>query len=214
MVAQRTVHYLFGEFFSKQIRLKDKHRFLLGSILPDAYADPHDRDITHYKVKTDSHTYFNFSGFKEQYCELILKDDLYLGYYMHLVEDAFYRQFIYSSGFKTPSSQEEVAVLHNDYHILNSYIVSKYNIQNTLEKVIDLEKEPLNKIADFKFNEFINEMSNDFTEKITGETYFITESMVDEFIDKYVPVGLKELQHIQKGEFTLQALDYAYQRRR
>lgn len=35
-MAQRTIHYLFGENFSKQIELKDKNRFLLGSVMPDA----------------------------------------------------------------------------------------------------------------------------------------------------------------------------------
>lgn len=211
-MAQRTVHYLFGEIFSKQIHLKDRRRFILGSILPDAYAYTNDREKTHYKIKTESCVYFDFCTFRKQYRELILKDDLYLGYYMHLVEDDFYRQFIYNNGFKAPCSQEEVAALHNDYHILNSYIISKYKIQNTLKKTIGLEQEPISKIADFRVNDFIEEMSHDFTEQITGKTHFLTESMLDKFIDRYVPIGLKELQHIQNGEFTLQALDYAWQR--
>jgi len=46
-MAQRTIHYLFGEIFSRQVELKNKNRFLLGSILPDAYADVSDRDKTH-----------------------------------------------------------------------------------------------------------------------------------------------------------------------
>lgn len=159
-MAQRTIHYLFGEIFSKQIELKDQNRFLLGSVLPDAYADVCDRDS---------------------------KDDLYLGYYMHLVEDAFYRQFIYSGEFKMPCSQEEVAVLHKDYHILNSYIVNKYKIQNVLEQPIDLAREPISKIAAFRVNEFI---------------------------DKYIPLGVEELQGIQSGKFSLQAPDYAWARKR
>ena len=212
-MAQRTVHYLFGEIFSTQLRLRDKQRFLLGSIMPDAYANADDREKTHYKIVTDSRKYFDFCAFREQYHELILNDDLYLGYYMHLVEDDFYRQFIYNNGFKTPCNQEEVAMLHNDYHILNSYIVNKYNIHNTLENAIELEQEPINEIADFRLNEFIEEMAHDFTEQITGKAHFLTESMVDEFIDRYVPIGLKELQHVQNGEFTLQAIDYAWQKR-
>lgn len=45
-MAQRTIHYLFGELFAEQIVFKDKNRFWLGSILPDAYADKSERDIT------------------------------------------------------------------------------------------------------------------------------------------------------------------------
>lgn len=213
-MAQRTIHYLFGEIFSKQIELKNKNRFLLGSIMPDAYADVCDRDRTHYKIKTENQVYFDFNMFREQYFEQMCKDDLYLGYYMHLVEDAFYRQFIYSGEFKMPRSKEEVTVLHNDYHILNSYIVKRYNIQNVLEKSINLEQEPIGKIAPFRMNEFVEEMSYDFTEQTTGVPYFLKESMLDEFVDKYIPIGLEELQSIQGGKFILQAHDYAWLRKR
>lgn len=213
-MAQRTIHYVFGEVFSKHINLKDKNRFLLGSVMPDAYEDVFDRDRTHYTIKTGNQVYFDFCAFREQFHELILNDDLYLGYYMHLVEDAFYRQFIYNERFKMPHSREEVTILHNDYHILNSYIVNKYNIFNELKTSIGLEREPISKIATFKINEFIEDMSYDFKERTRGETHFLTENMVDEFIDKYVPLGLEELQHIQNGTYTLQALDYAWTRER
>lgn len=214
IMAQRTIHYLFGEIFSKQMKLKDKNRFLLGSVMPDAYSDVCDRDSTHYKIKTEDHIYFDFNKFREQYLELICNDDLYLGYYMHLVEDAFYRQFIYNGEFRMPCSKEEVMLLNNDYHILNSYIVNKYNIQNVFEKPIDLAQEPISKIAVFRMNEFIEEMSHDFTEQTTGETIFLKEDMLDEFIDKYVPLGLEELRSIQSGKFILQAQDYAWLRKR
>ncbi|MDE6749765.1 MAG: zinc dependent phospholipase C family protein [Lachnospiraceae bacterium] len=213
-MAQRTIHYIFGEIFSKQIILKNKDRFLLGSVMPDAYADVFDRDKTHYTTKTENQIFFDFCAFRDQYHELILKDDLYLGYYMHLVEDAFYRQFIYNERFKIPRTREEVTILHNDYHILNSYIVNKYNIHNTLKTPIDLGQEPICKIATSIINEFIEDMSYDFKEQTIGETHFLTENMVDEFIDKYVPLGLDELQHIQNGKYTLQALDYTWAKER
>ena len=131
-MAQRTVHYLFGELFSQQIEIKDKQRFLLGNVLPDAYAKGSDRDRTHFIVKTDTQVYFDFSKFRDEYAELIRSDDLYLGYYMHLVEDAFYRAFFYNDRFTMPCTREEVPILHKDYHILNSYIVQKYNLHNIL----------------------------------------------------------------------------------
>ena len=59
-MAQRTIHYLFGELLSKQIELKDKKRFLLGSLIPDAYVDVKFRDVTHYKVRGEEGTYLNF----------------------------------------------------------------------------------------------------------------------------------------------------------
>ena len=91
-MAQRTVHYLFGEMISKEITLSDKKRFLLGCILPDA-IEPACRTASHFKVETNTRKYFDFEAFRNQFFDLILRDDLYLGYYLHLVEDAFYRAF-------------------------------------------------------------------------------------------------------------------------
>ena len=209
-MAQRTIHYAFGELFSRQIRLRDKNRFLLGSIMPDAYADPRDRDRTHYKIKTATHVYLDFCAFRNQFSEEILQDDLYLGYYMHLVEDAFYRQFLYSGHFKATHNRAEVARLHNDYHILNAHIVNKYGIRNELQAPFDLTQEPINRIAAFRIHEFIQEMAWDFTEQPTGATFYISEDMVDAFMDKYVPLGLEELRHIQNGESVLRASDYTW----
>lgn len=211
-MAQRTIHYLFGELFSKQIELKDKHRFLLGNVLPDAYANGMDRDKTHFTVKTDTQVYFDFGKFREEYAELICSDDLYLGYYMHLVEDTFYRQFLYSDHVIRPSSPEEVAMLHNDYHILNSHIVNKYQLQNVLTFPVDLKNESISDIAEFRSNEFLKDMSGDFMDQTTGTTRFLTEELLDEFIEEYVSLGLKELQSIRNGNSVLQPMDFAWKR--
>jgi len=48
-MAQRTIHYLFGEIFSRQVEFRNKKRFLLGSLLLDAYVDVSDREKTHFK---------------------------------------------------------------------------------------------------------------------------------------------------------------------
>ena len=211
-MAQRTVHYLFGELFSQQIEIKDKQRFLLGNVLPDAYAKGSDRDRTHFIVKTDTQVYFDFSKFRDEYADLICSDDLYLGYYMHLVEDAFYRQFLYSDRVIRPSNPEEVAMLHNDYHILNSHIVNNYHLQNELIDPIDLEAEAIGNIAEFRVNGFLEDMSGDFMDQTTGTTRFLTEDLLGEFIDKYVPLGLMELQCVQNGSTMLQSIDFAWQR--
>ena len=87
-MAQRTIHYLFGDIISRYVDLKDKNRFLLGSILPDAYVDVSDRDKTHYKVKYENKSFLDFEAFRREYFELICNDDLYLGYYMGLVMDS------------------------------------------------------------------------------------------------------------------------------
>ena len=212
-MAQRTIHYLFGEMISNQIEVADKKRFLLGNIMPDA-IELCDRDKSHFKVNTDTHNYFDFEAYRNKYFDLMRQDDLYLGYYMHLVEDSFYRAFIYQDRFTMPRSQEEVKLLHSDYHILNSYIVRKYNIHNILKKDIVLKNEPIGNIANFLISEFLDEMSNDFIEQTEGVTVFLTESMLDEFVETYISLAIEEVKNLKDGISILRTSDYAWLRKR
>lgn len=212
-MAQRTIHYLFGEMISKQVKIADKERFLLGSIMPDA-VQACDKDKSHFKIRTEMHVYLDFEAFRNQFFYLMQRDDLYLGYYMHLVEDAFYRVFIYQERFTMPRSREEVKLLHNDYHILNSYVVNKYNIHNVLEKDIDLEHDSIGGIATFLIRESLNKLSDEFTEQTRGETVFLTESMLDEFVDTYIPLAIEEVKNLKNGTSTLRVGDYTWLRNR
>jgi len=181
--------------------------------MPDA-IEVCDRDKSHFKVKTDTLVYLDFEAYRNRFFDLMQRDDLYLGYYMHLVEDAFYRVFIYQDRFTMPRTREEVKFLHNDYHILNSYIVNKYNIHNILEKGINLEHEPIGSIANFLIGEFLDEMSDDFTEQTKGTTVFLTENMLDEFIETYIPLAMKEIKSLKNGESALRTSDYTWRRKR
>ena len=212
-MAQRTIHYLFGEMISGQIKLTDKKRFLLGSILPDA-IDPADRSTSHFKVKTDAYKYFDFAAFRNQYFDLMLRDDLYLGYYMHLVEDAFYRAFFYTDRYTMPRSKAEVPVLHNDYHILNGYIVRKYQLHNILDSTFSLENEPICHIAPFRIGEFLREMACDFTEQTEGEPVFLTKDSLDAYVNTYPPLAIEEANSIRSGSSLLTPTDYAWPAKR
>ena len=210
-MAQRLIHYLLGEMLSKEIELKNKERFLLGSVMPDAYKELKYRDKTHFANRTDG-TYFDFNLFREKFGRQMNEDDLYLGYYMHLVEDVFYRQFIHRDQFRVPNGSEEVLILHNDYHILNSYIVSKYNCQNILQDKINLDSEKIMEIAEFRIDEFLHNLAGDFSDKTQGETVFVTEEMLDQFIEEYVLIMLEELRAVKNGKSLLVAKDYKWKR--
>lgn len=212
-MAQRTIHYLFGVIISDQIKVADKQRFLVGTILPDA-VEPFCRNASHFTVETDTHKYYDFEAFRNQYFDLMLHDDLYLGYYLHLVEDAFYRAYFYSDRFTMPRTREEVPILHNDYHILNYYIVQKYNIRNILGNSFSLENEPLCEIAPFLIEELLCEMADDFTEQTEGNTVFLTENMLDEYVKTYIPLAIEEVKNIKSGSPTLHATDYSWPAKR
>jgi len=49
----------------------------------------------------------------------------------------------------------KVLILHHDYHILNFYIVSKYNCQKILQDKINFDSEKIMESAEFRIDGYI-----------------------------------------------------------
>lgn len=209
-MAQRMMHYLFGELLSDGSGITDKSRFLLGSLLPDTYSEPAERDSAHYIARSGHSAIFDFARFREDFAEELPGDGLYLGYYMHLVEDAFYRRFIADKNFRRPATAEGISFLHNDYHILNAYIVRKYGLRFGLDASADISGEAINRIARFDMQRLFRDAQADFHESISGETAYISPAFADEFVEKYLPLAKKELAAVFSGKSTLTPEDYRY----
>ena len=166
-MAQRTIHMLFGTLLADRIALLDKNRFLMGSILPDAYIEPTDRKVSHFikYIPDENCLYFDFRNFYERFQTEIMNDDLYLGYSAHLVEDAFYRYFLYyEKRFMEKIKRYELDILHKDYRVLNAYIVKRYTLPSRLEIPKAFEKELLNGITGFDIKKLIHDYQNDIVE--------------------------------------------------
>jgi len=216
-MAQRTIHMLFGTLLSDKIQLVDKQRFLIGSILPDAYIKPSDRKVSHFikYISEENCLYFDFQDFFERYRDKVVEDDLYLGYYAHLVEDALYRYFLYyEKSFMKKIKSYELDILHHDYHILNSYIVRKYTLPRHLERINGFENEALNEIAEIDIPQIISDYENDVIEMYDEETVLLTEDMLEEFVSKYIDILADELRSIKTGCSTLNVLDYKWENKR
>ncbi len=212
-MAQRTIHYVFGELLLRECPVRDRRRFLLGSILPDAYADRADREATHLMDRSrPGLAFFDFDAFRERFAPQLAADDLYLGYYMHLVEDDFYRSFFRERvGFAIDAQDPgQIAVLHRDYTLLNTYIVSHFGVKNCLERPADFEREPINALARFDLDAFLAAFAADFTETLEGRTHYLTEPMLDEYLARYLADGVRELRTVQRGGRWLRAADMAW----
>ena len=185
-MAQRTIHYLLGEELIG-LGVRDVDRFRVGNLLPDAIEDLIFRNLTHYQTDTqiggETKRLSDFERFRREFAPLVETDGLYLGYYMHLVEDACYRRFWNRVRFAPRDmTRENVAVLHNDYHLLNRYIVSRYGIRNEIVFPENFEREPVNRIYPFLLRDFLDEMRGDFTENPQGTTHYLTETLLEEFL--------------------------------
>ena len=214
-MAQRTIHYLLGQLLLRECPVRDRKRFLLGSILPDAFADLSQRALTHYTNRSvPGYMYFDFDAYREQFCVKMAEDDLYLGYYMHLVEDNFYRSFFRERVGVAIDNQkpEQVQRLHLDYTLLNAYIVEQYGLRNEIERPADFETEPLAAIAHFDLDSFLTEFDGDFSRRVEGKTRYLTEAVLEEFLARYYEPCLRELGTVMNGGRGLTARDMAWSR--
>lgn len=179
-MASRIIHLAITDRISKRYRYKDKNRLELGSILPDAVTSGN----SHLKINISDGTKktYDLTGFRSGFLSKMLQDDLYLGYYLHLVQDLYFRDFVYNRNHWNPLPAGNVERLHNDYALINQYVIQKYALSNTITAPVSFDKEPLNKLGHFSICEFLTDMETDFQSCPTGTIFFFTKEMADEFI--------------------------------
>ncbi len=211
-MAQRTVHYIFGHILAERCGLDDVPRFLLGCLLPDAIRSKTDRDVSHYAFRgVDGSRYYDFHRFRSDFTDRF-DDPLYLGYYMHLAEDNFYRAFCHRDYHLYFIREKDVRALHRDYHLLNPYLVERYALVNRLTLPADFDAEPLSRIARFDLAGLQTDLAQDFIEHPEGEFTFLSRAMMDEFITRYLPPVEEELRAVLEGKALLRAADFAWKK--
>lgn len=179
-MASRIIHLAITDCISKSYRYKDKNRLELGTILPDAAASGN----SHLKISiaNGAKKTYDLSGFRSKFFSKMIEDDLYLGYYLHLVQDLFFRDFVYNRYHWNPLPLGNVERLHNDYALINQYVIQKYTLLDTIIIPAAFDVEPLNELGIFTIHQFIADMKTDFQNCPTGTTFFFTKEMADEFI--------------------------------
>lgn len=212
-MAQRLIHYLIGELLlgeglEKKLGTElNIARFRLGNLLPDGYStakiDPALRKRTHFIRDLEAGERGRISDFEEfrrRFEVGVAGDGLYLGYYLHLAEDACFRVFWHSRQLDSAiSSLEDVSFLHRDYHILNKHLVRKYSLEDRLAEVENLEAEEINCIHRFDQRALITAAREDLADQTAGSTRYLTERDADEFIEQALPVCKKALAGLENG---------------
>ena len=211
-MAQRTIHYLLGRLLLREEPVGDAERFLLGCLLPDAYADLADRPATHFINRSiPGMHYFDYDAFRERFAAQ-MGDPLYQGYCLHLLEDNCYRLFFRQRLALPidPEDAEQVAALHRDYRLLNARIVARYGLRCEVEHPAAFAREPLSTVAAFATEDFLAAFARDFTEKEEGELRFLTEAALEEYLDGCYPLCLEALRALRHGGRLLPAADLAW----
>ena len=197
-MASSTVHLAITEELIRRRAFKNPDRLRFGSVLPD------------FRKSGNSHFFiypcgrlkksYDLAGFRERFGERMRQDDLYLGYYLHLLQDIGYRHFVYDRYHWNPRIAGNVDRLHNDYALVNPHIVATYRLKDNLSVPDGFEREPLAEVAEFDTDSLLSSMHEFLTQNPTGEIFFFTREMSDAFIAESVEACLSELDRMERGE--------------
>ncbi len=146
-MASSVIHYAITDELIRRRQFKDSLRLKLGSVLPDAGVGGN----SHMKITIDDghRKTYDFEGYRKMFGDLMKEDDLYLGYYLHLIQDVVFRHFVYDKHHWNPNIPGAVDRLHGDYAIGNRYLVKKYGLKNELIIPDGFGDEPINRICAF-----------------------------------------------------------------
>lgn len=212
-MASRVMHLAIANEIMKQAQIEDVERFRLGIILPDAYKhNIQSATDSHLKYTTEDGTKktYKLAWFRETYGERMKTDELYLGYYLHLIQDTIFRYFVYSLHNWDPYPKGSIEHLHNDYKLLNNYVVNEYNISNSLIIPQDINDEPIFEIYPFDIEQLSVDFKTDFEPYNNDHAFFFTRKMADEFIKMATEKCLEEIKALENDTSTINELEWAW----
>ena len=196
-MASRIIHLAVAGEVIRAHPLPEPNRFFLGSVLPDACADKQ----AHYNKLLEDGTKkpHDLTGFRQRYGSRLGTDSLYLGYYLHLLQDVLYRYEMFEVVGFDPRPPENIPQLHVDYQLTNRYVIDRYGLTDRIRIPEGLEAEPLWKECRFTLEPFLHELAQDFHAAPHGRTRHFTEAIADELIRRSAAICLAELDALQAG---------------
>lgn len=209
-MASGIVHLAITEKVCGSYTCKDRKRLDFGIVLPDFSGDrqmAHCREVVWGRNKRT----YDLNGFRIRFGERLFRDDLYLGYYLHLVQDVVYRHFVYDRYHWNPLIPGNVERLHNDYAIQNRYVRERYALSDDLVIPEGFAGEEINRIAEFYPDGLLEAMAGYFRNDGEGEIFFFTKEMTDEYIAEAAETCIRELEALKNGTSVMDSYDLAWE---
>lgn len=211
-MASRIMHLVLARELLKGRELSQPEAFVFGSLLPDAprpeTAGKGNR-ASHFLADRGPLRTYDLEEFRRLYGERLREEGLYLGYYLHLIQDIVYRRFQHGKWNWGRLSQEDFARLYQDYSLLNGLLIRRYGLR---EESIPEEGdgEELCRRFSLRPGELLEQVRDDFRRKGTGEPAFLTWDMAEEYVRAAFELCQRELEALGRGEPLLDPWDLAW----
>lgn len=209
-MASRIMHYLIADLISKEIYISNFSRFGFGAFAPDLASfsseDSHKNGIhadAHFSCNNHDKGLrgVNWVFFLDKYRYIILDDDFVLGYYIHLITDAYWLKNIQAKYmYIYPMEERNIMVIkgYKDMEKSNELLIRKYKISNKLELIDNVLVDE----ADMRYSDkLLSEFKNDFMiEGTTDKTLKVYNyEAIISFIESCVQKCIIEINALRSG---------------
>lgn len=164
----RMIHYLVAEQVVKEVPVKDRNRFKIGSLCPDmSTRQDGSKRRTHYADIVGDVKGMNWLRFVNTYGERMKADDLYLGVLCHLITDGVWFHEIMEPQVRSKYvSKEKRQEMYNygysDFHRLNYILREEFGLTYELSEDRDIE---LDGVHPELYDDVIGALYKDFYEE-------------------------------------------------
>lgn len=208
-MASSIIHLAITNELAKRMDFSDAARLRLGSMLPDAACAGNNGHLKTAICGNNKKTY-DLEGYRKQFAELMSEDDLYLGYYLHLIQDILFRKFVYKDYHWSSHVPGNVERLHRDYAICNCYVISKYGLKEDMVIPLNLSEEKLRELGEFDVLGLVEGVKKQFVPVDNKDVFFFTEDMADEFIHQAIDFCATELENLKNGNALIDSYEWAW----
>ena len=143
----RMIHYFVAEEVAKEVEIRDRNRFKIGSLCPDMSTRQDDsKHRTHYSEICGEKKGINWNRFVHTYGERMKTDDLYLGVLCHLITDSIWFHEVMETQVRSKVQSKEARMEryqlgYSDFHRLNYILKEEFGLiyELTEDRNIELE---------------------------------------------------------------------------
>ena len=201
------MHTAIAAKIMERYPIQDRERFLFGSILPDGAVSGNG----HWRcaAAAGKQTVY-LAGFRRKYGIHMMTDDLLLGYYLHLVQDLLFRQYLQTlSGWKV--SRRYVKMLHDDYERLNGLLTAEYDLQKIVSGIAVQDYEPvLDDRVEYDAEALLAGIRSDVNAVIGRQPVFFSMERAREYIQCAAEKSLEELGVLPSGRSVIEEMNITW----
>lgn len=209
-MASSLIHLAIGALLRDEVT--DFHRFSLGEVMPDAGCGAHHSAHMPKIICGGAKETFDLTLFCEEFSSELLSDDLYLGYYLHLVQDMIHREAVYKKHGFDPRKPGYLDALYADYRALNPYLVRKYSL--TMPDIPDTLDISLMARYDFDLPALRGRIADNFADCAEGDGTVFTREIADSIIEDSVALCRREIDALRRGGSVIDEDSLAWERKK